>query len=317
MQKVVQHIKQVAYSPLTILVEGETGTGKELVARAIHDLSARHRKPFVAVDCGAIPDTLIESEIIGDANGAFTWAHERKEGWFQLAEGGSLFLDEVCNLPVPTQAKLLRALQAREVQWLGSPQSVRVNARIIAASTVPLEREVHEGRFRKDLYYRLNEFVINLPPLRERDDILQLANEFVEEASSELGSPCRPISEAAAQVLLHHPWPGNVRQLRNVIRRASLLASDRIDPEHLSFFTVDAYSLTGHSAQPSPEGSSLQEIGEAAAADAERRAIHRVLRFTRGNKSEAARYLKTDYRTLYLKMKQYDILSAHFRVSDA
>src|SRR5437763_5701193 len=239
MEKIVQQIKQVADSPLTVLVEGETGTGKELVARAIHQLSARREKPFVAVDCGAIPDTLIESELFGYEKGAFTGAHQRKEGQFQRAEAGSLFLDEIANLPLPTQAKLLRALQERQVQPLGSKQLVHVSARIIAASNVPLEREVRAGRFRQDVYYRLNEFRITLPPLRQRDDILYLANEFLPEAGLELGRSCRKISEAAAQVLLRYHWPGNVRELRNVIRRAMLLASDVIDPEHLSVLPVE------------------------------------------------------------------------------
>src|SRR5881296_1233151 len=321
MGKIVQQIKQVADSPLTVLVEGETGTGKELVARAIHQLSARRERPFVAVDCGAIPDTLIESELFGYEKGAFTGAHARKEGQFQLAAGGSLFLDEIVNLPLPTQTKLLRALQERQVQPLGSKHPVPVNARIIAASNVPLEREVRAGRFRQDVYYRLNEFAITLPPLRERDNILHLANEFLPEAGMELGRPCRKISEAAAQVLLRYPWPGNVRELRNVIRRAILLASDVIEPEHLSVLPVDPSPETAAAAlreEPPPVGSSLgdfslKEIAEAAASDAERRAIHRVLQATRGNKSEAARLLRTDYKTLYRKMKQYGIDAGPFR----
>ena len=188
MEQIFQQIKRVADSPLTVLVQGETGTGKELVARAIHQLSARREKPFVAVDCGAIPDTLIESELFGYEKGAFTGAHERKEGQFQLAGGGTLFLDEIVNLPLPTQSKLLRALQQRQVQPLGSKRAVPVAVRITAASNVPLEQEVRLGRFRADVYYRLNEFVITLPPLRERDNILQLANGFLAEASTELGS---------------------------------------------------------------------------------------------------------------------------------
>src|SRR5882672_7518243 len=322
MEKIVEQIKQVADSPLTVLVEGETGTGKELVARAIHQLSARREKPFVAVDCGAIPDSLIESELFGYEKGAFTGAHQRKEGQFQLAGGGTLFLDEIVNLPLPTQAKLLRALQERQVQPLGSKRPVHVLARIIAASNVPLDREVRAGRFRQDVYYRLNEFGITLPPLRERDDILHLANEFLPEASMELGRPCRKISEAAAQVLLRYPWPGNVRELRNVIRRAILLASDVIEPEHLSVLPVDPSPATALRGEPLPVDSalgdsSLKEIAEAAMADAERRAIHRVLQATRGNKSEAARQLRTDYKTLHLKMKQYGIDSGQFRESSA
>jgi DNA-binding NtrC family response regulator len=315
MEKIVEQIKQVADSPLTVLVEGETGTGKELVARAIHQLSARREKPFVAVDCGAIPDTLIESELFGYEKGAFTGAHQRKEGQFQLAGGGTLFLDEIVNLPLPTQAKLLRALQERQVQPLGSKRPVQVLARIIAASNVPLEREVRAGRFRQDVYYRLNEFAITLPPLRERDNILHLANEFLPEAGMELGRPCRKISEAAAQVLLRYRWPGNVRELRNVIRRAILLASDVIEPEHLSVIPVDSPATAALREAPAPGDCSLKEIADAAAAQAEQDAIRRVLQLTSGNKSEAARLLRTDYKTLYLKMKQYRIDAALFRES--
>src|SRR2546425_2023259 len=257
MQKVVQQIKQVADSPLTILVEGETGTGKEIVARAIHQLSARRKKPFVAVDCGAIPDTLIESELFGYEKGAFTGADQRREGRFRLAEGGSLFLDEIVNLPLPTQVKLLRVLQERQVQPLGSKQPLQVNVRIIAASNVPSEREVRTGRLRQDLYYRLNEFLITMPPLRERDDILDLANGFLAEASMEFGRPAREISKAAAAILLRYHWPGNVRELRNVIRLAVVLASDVIEEEHFSFLAADAPPVTALRREPAPLGPSL------------------------------------------------------------
>src|SRR5438552_2101366 len=279
-------------------------------------VSSRREKPFVAVDCGAIPDTLIESELFGYEKGAFTGAHQRKDGYFQRAHGGTLFLDEIANVPLPTQAKLLRALQDQQVQPLGSKEPIRVSARIIAASNVSLEREVRAGRFRQDVYYRLNEFRITLPPLRERDDILHLANVFLPEAGLELGRPCRKISEAAARVLLRYPWPGNVRELRNVIRRAILLASDVIEPEHLSVLPVDPSPETTATAlrgEPAPVDSSLREIAEAAAADAEQQAIRRVLQVTGGNRSEAARLLRPDYRPLYLKMKQYGIDAGRFR----
>jgi len=315
MEQIVQQIRQVADSPLTVLVQGETGTGKELVARAIHQLSARRDKPFVAVDCGAIPDTLIESELFGYEKGAFTGAHERKEGQFQLAGGGTLFLDEIVNLPLPTQAKLLRALQQRHVQPLGSKRAVPVAVRITAASNVPLEQEVRLGRFRADVYYRLNEFVITLPPLRERDNILQLANGFLAEAGVELDRPCCRISEAAAQVLLRYDWPGNVRELRNVIRRASLLASDVVEPEHLAVLPVDPPPATARPGEPAPAGSSLKQLAQAATVDAEARAIRTALQATRGNKSEAARLLRVDYKTLHLKMKQYGIGAGQFRRS--
>jgi DNA-binding NtrC family response regulator len=313
MKNVVQQIRQVASSPVAIIVEGETGTGKELAARAIHQLSARCKKPFVAVDCGAIPETLMESELFGYEKGAFTGAYQRKEGRFQLAEGGSLFLDEVVNIPLPTQAKLLRVLQERAVQPLGRKQPVRLDVRIIAASNVPLAQEVRAGRFRQDLYYRLNEFVITLPPLREREDILDLANDFLAEASMEFGRPCREISQRAAEVLVRYPWPGNVRELRNVIRRAMLLASDVIEPDDLAFLSVGASRAVAPQGEPAPGHSSLKEVAEAAAAGAEQQAIRRALEITMGNKSEAARLLRTDYKTLYLKMKLYGVDARLFK----
>ena len=324
MARVAQLIKQVAPSPLTVLIEGETGTGKELAARAIHQLSGRSEQPFIAVDCGAIPETLIESELFGYEKGAFTGAHQRKEGQFQLARGGTLFLDEIVNIPLATQVKLLRALQQRRVQPLGGKEAIPVSVRIIAASNVPLSEEVRAGRFRADVYYRLNEFVIDLPPLRERDNILPLAHALLMEAAQELDRPCRRISEAAGDVLLRHNWPGNVRELRNVIRRACLLATDTIEPEHLSVSCAEPYpaaacrvGLPASSAGTARPGSSLKELAGLAALDAEGQAIRLALQATGGNKSEAARLLKVDYKTLHLKMKRYHIDAAQFREPSA
>jgi DNA-binding NtrC family response regulator len=316
MEKVVRQIRQVADSPFTVLILGETGTGKELVARAIHQLSGRCREPFVAVDCGAIPETLIESELFGYERGAFTGAHQRKAGQFQLAEGGTLFLDEIVNLPLALQAKLLRALQERRVQPLGGTQPVGVDVRIVAAANVSLEQEVRMGRFRPDVYYRLNEFSITLPPLRERDNILQLADRFVAEASAELGRPCRMISEEAGQALRRYHWPGNVRELRNVIRRACLLASDVIGLEHLTILPPVIPPVTGaREVEPTLKGLSLKALAEAASADAEAQAIRLALQATAGNKSKAARLLQVDYKTLHIKMKLYGLGAATFRPS--
>ncbi len=313
-QKVIQQIQQVAGSTFTVLIQGETGTGKELVARALHQQSGRREKPFIALDCGAIPDTLIESELFGYEKGAFTGADRRKEGHFQLAEGGSLFLDEIANLPVTTQAKLLRVLQERQVQPLGGTRAVPVDVRIIAASNIPLEPEMRGGRFRQDLYYRLTEFTISLPPLRERrEDIMYLAKRFVEEASMELRRPVRGISEEAVQRLTQHVWAGNARELRNVMRQAVLLSPDLIRPEHLTALAAeDPGAPAAGEPGPSVAGFSLREVGKKAAAEAERQAIRQVLQATRGNKSEAARLLRTDYKTLYLKMKHYGIRSREF-----
>jgi len=315
MQKVFQEITLVANSPLTILIEGESGTGKELVARAIHQLSSRCKKPFVDVDCGAIPDTLIESELFGYEKGAFTGADQRKEGRFQLADGGSLFLDEIANLSLSTQVKFLRVLQERHAHPLGGKQPFQVNARIIAASNVLLQQEVQKGHFRLDLLHRLNEFSIALPALRERDDILDLANYFLAEASLEFGCPARELSEAAAEVLLRYSWPGNVRELRNTIRRAAVCACDVIEPGHLSHLTTHVSPTTVHDSQSFLVDRPLKEIAETAAADAERQAIRQALLAAEGNRSKAARCLRTDYKTLYLKMKQYGIPLEEFKKS--
>jgi len=314
-QQVIQQIRQVANSNFTILIQGETGTGKELVARSIHQLSARRDKPFVPLDCGAIPETLIESELFGYEKGAFTGADRRKEGHFQLAEGGTLFLDEIVNLPFSTQAKLLRTLEERQVQVLGAKRSLPVDVRIIAAANVPLDREIRAGRFRQDLYYRLNEFVILVPPLRERiEDIIYLAERFLAEASMELRRPIRGISKEAVEVLLRYHWPGNVRELRNAIRRAVLLSSDLIEPVYLLPLPPSS-SVEAPPADVStfsPAQLSLKEMAGRAAAEAERWAIRQALRAAGGNKSEAARTLRTDYKTLHLKMRRHGIRSRDF-----
>lgn len=315
--QVIEQVRQVADTTLTILIQGETGTGKELVARSVHRLSSRRDQPFIALDCGAIPETLIESELFGYERGAFTGAGRRKEGHFQLAEGGTLFLDEIANLPVATQSKLLRTLQEREVRLLGSTRAVPVDARIIAASNLPLDGEVRAGRFRQDLYYRLNEFIVTVPPLRERpDDIVYLVELFLAEACMELRRPVRGIADEALQLLVRYPWPGNVRELRNVIRRAVLVSPGRIRPEHLRL----APEMTGatpsaREAAPPPGEPSLRETAVTAAAEAERHAIARALRATGGNKTEAARMLRTDFKTLHLKMKRYGIHAREFRAS--
>jgi two-component system nitrogen regulation response regulator GlnG len=313
-RNIIEQVRQVADSNFTILIQGETGTGKELVARAIHEVSSRRHKPFVALDCGAIPETLMESELFGYERGAFTGADRRKEGYFHAAQGGTLFFDEIVNLPLTTQGKLLRVLQERRLQPLGGRRATTVDVRILAAYNVPLPGEIRAGRFRADLYYRLNEFVIVLPPLRERqDDIPFLAKRFLTEASMELRRPVRGISDAAMEVLLRHPWPGNVRELRNVIRRAVLVCADLIRPGHL--IGLSAGESAAAAVEPElalPVGLSLKEVTDTAVADAEKRAIRQVLRATRGNKTEASRVLRIDYKTLHLKMKRHRIQARDF-----
>ena len=311
--QVIQQVSQVAESNFTVLVQGETGTGKELVARAIHHQSPRRQGPFVAVDCGAIPETLVESELFGHERGAFTGAQAKREGHFQLAKGGTLFLDEIGNVPLATQAKLLRALEQREIHPLGSARAVAVDARIIAATNTELEEGVKTGRFRADLYYRLSEFTITLPPLRSRrEDITHLAQRFLDEVSMELRRPVRRVSDEAMQALLRHDWPGNVRELKNVIRKAALLATDVVTPEHIPALNASAPIPSRAAAEPSGEELSLREVAELAAVRAEREVIRHALGATKGNKSQAARLLRTDYTTLHAKMKRYGISARDF-----
>jgi DNA-binding NtrC family response regulator len=311
--QVIRQVGQVAESSFTVLVQGETGTGKELVARAIHQQSPRRQAPFVAVDCGAIPETLVESELFGHERGAFTGAQTKREGHFQLAKGGTLFLDEIGNIPVATQAKLLRALEQREVQPLGSTRPVAVDVRIIAATNAELEEGVKSGRFRADLFYRLGEFTMTLPPLRtRREDIDHLAQRFLDEVSMELRRPVRRIAEEAMQALLRHDWPGNVRELKNVIRKAALVATDEVTVEHLPTLTAGAPAAAGAAPQHAGDDLSLREVAELAAVQAERELIRHALQATKGNKSQAARLLRTDYTTLHAKMKRYSISARDF-----
>ena len=310
---VIEQAQQAARANVTVLLTGETGTGKELLARAIHQASARASHPLIAVDCGAIPDTLIESELFGYEKGAFTGADRRKEGYFAQADGGTLFLDEIANLPLTTQAKLLRALQERAVQPLGATRPQPVDVRVLAATNAPLEREVQAGRFRQDLYYRLNEFPIVVPAIRERrEDIEDLARRFLNEATMEFGTaPCAFAADALS-AMLGCDWPGNVRQLRNVVRRAALIAPGLIAPEHLSLGDGDdPVNGTPPSVTPGEE-LSLRGVVERAIVAAERQALTQALTAARGNQAIAARALRIDYKTLYRKMKQYRMSGRDF-----
>jgi len=307
-QGVIRRIRQVAPSSFTVLIQGETGTGKELVARAIHHESARGDRPFIAIDCGAIPETLIESELFGYEKGAFTGADRRKEGYFNLADGGTLFLDEVTNLPAATQAKLLRVIQERMVWRVGARTPTRIDVRIVAACNVAIEAAAKSGAFREDLYYRLNEFPIVVPPLRaRRDDIQGLAAHFLQEAGLELQRPARGFADDASRALLAHGWPGNVRELRNVVRRAVLVSDGVVTEADLALPEAEPSGDAGAGAAATPEFASLKEARGHGAAEAERRVIHAALLAAHGNKSEAARLLKTDFKTLHVKMRQLGI----------
>ncbi len=306
MQRVVSQIRSVARSPLTVLLQGETGTGKEVVSRALHQESERRGRAFVAVDCGAIPEPLLESELFGHVRGAFSGATQAKRGLLQLADGGTLFLDEVANFNLGTQAKLLRVIQERQLLPVGATSPIPIDVRIVAATNQKLEDAVRQGSFRQDLYFRLAEFVITLPPLRERtEDIAVLALRFLEEANLELRSSATSLSPEAIGSLQSYSWPGNVRELRNLIRQVSL------STESFVIRARDLAPLLGEDAAPAAEvgpgtfAGTLRDIARAAAQAAEKQAIGEALRMARGNKAEAARMLKTDYKTLYLKLKRY------------
>jgi two-component system, NtrC family, response regulator HydG len=311
-QEIVGHVATVAASTFTVLILGETGTGKELVAQAIHAVSDRRGRPLVALDCGAIPDQLLESELFGHEKGAFTGAERRKEGRFRLAEEGTCFLDEVGNLPMPLQAKLLRALESKQIQPIGAERPTPMDVRFIAATNVDLRERVNQGLFRADLYFRLAQYTIPVPALRDRvEDIPYLTERFVREASVELRRPVQAIVPDALEALRHHTWPGNVRELRNVVRQAVLQTNDlviRADVIRALIAQVESVASSHHASG----GRSLREVAADAAAAAERHAICDALRLAAGNKSQAARALRTDFKTLHLKMKQLGIRANDF-----
>ncbi len=308
-QELIGQIQKVADSQLTVLIQGETGTGKELAARALHEESGRRENPFVAIDCGAIAENLLESELFGHEKGAFSGADRKKEGQLVLAHGGTLFLDEVGNLPLGLQSKLLRVLQERQVRPVGASHSQAIDVRFVAATNAPLEEEAKAGKFRQDLYYRLAEFTIQLPALKVRPgDVLILAKRFREEACVELKRTVSSISHEAADLLLAHNWPGNIRELRNVIRQAVLLTPDfEIHEEQIKHLLKTSQAGPSLMEMTIPDGWSLKEIGVNAVEEAEKQAISHVLRTTQGNKSQAAKLLKTDYKTLHVKIKKYGL----------
>jgi len=303
-KKIFERVNKVAGTQFTVLIEGESGTGKEIVANAIHRTSLRGDGPFVAVDCGAIPDTLIESELFGYERGAFTGADREKKGQFEFANQGTVFLDEIGNLPYLIQNKLLRMIQERKIQKLGGKQAIPVDVRIIVATNIPLLKLVEERKFRSDLYYRLNEFKIELPPLAKRkEDIPFLAKQFIEEGNSELKKNVRGLQKDSLTMLLSYHWPGNVRELKNVIKRAVLLAEDVIEPSHLIFDNGVPAPLPVSLEEGITEDMSLKEVAKMA----EKRAIERAIVKSTGNKSKASKILHVDYKTLLSKIKEYHI----------
>ncbi|ABM03529.1 two component, sigma54 specific, transcriptional regulator, Fis family protein [Psychromonas ingrahamii 37] len=304
-------VKLVAQSNFNVIIQGATGVGKEVVAQAIHAQSPYASGPFVPVDCGAIPEMLLESELFGHEKGAFTGAYRAKQGKFEAARGGTLFLDEIANMPLTSQAKILRVMQEKIIFPVGSNQPIKIDVRLIVASHENLEAKVADGTFREDLYYRFNEFTIKVPLLSERkEDQIYLAKRFMNETNRELGKNVT-LSIGAINKMQTYEWRGNVRELRAVIRRAVLLAQTEIREEHLAIINksskrnesgqLNGINFTTASSPP------LKEIVRDCSERVEKKTLTQVLSQTNGNKAEAARILKIDYKTLLNKVKYYEL----------
>ena len=305
LKRAVGETQRVAQTEATVLLLGESGTGKELFARAVHHLSSRRDKPFVAINCAAIPETLIENELFGHERGAFTGASDRRQGKFELASGGTVFLDEIGELPLAVQGKLLRAIEEKVVDRIGGRAPVAVDVRIVAATNKDLKSAVDNGEFRGDLFFRLAVFPIEIPPLRDRgDDIVLLARHFAAEIGKDLRGREAEISPEGVNALRTHRWPGNVRELENAIERACILSDTLIlEPRDLGF---------GGTENNEPEGlqeldlsGTLSDVGHRALRLVERRKIADVLEANLGNKSKTAEDLGVSYKTLLNKMKEY------------
>ena len=298
MLKVCRTVEKVAPSDITALLLGASGTGKELIARAIHDLSPRSKERMVALNCAAIPDSLLESELFGHEKGAFTGAVKQTPGKIECADGGTLFLDEIGDLPLELQAKLLRFLQERVVERLGGRTEIPVDVRIICATHQNLEQQIAEGRFREDLYYRISDMVINLPPLKDREgDALLLAKVFLNKFSSDLGRSIKGFDQEAMEAIEHSEWPGNVRQLESLIKRAVVMCDG-------SQITLEDLGLEPRGQEPMPFN--LKEVRE----EAESKAIKRALAVSDGNISAAAKLLGVTRPTLYSLLEKLDLQPA-------
>jgi Nif-specific regulatory protein len=305
MKEVFTLINQVAGTEATALVTGESGTGKELVARAIHECGARADGPFVAVNCSALPESLIESELFGHEKGAFTGAIAARQGRFEAAKNGTLFLDEIGDLSPAVQVKLLRILQERSFERVGGNKPIRTNARIIVATHRDLQKEVEEGRFREDLFFRLNVFPIHLPPLRERGaDILLLADYFVDKFSASSGKNIKRISSPALDLLMIYHWPGNVRELENCISRAGIVSADGV---------IHAYNLPPSLQSATSTGTEPTSTFDGAIARLEKEMLVEALKIERGNSAQAARRLGITERRFRFALQHYKLDYHSFR----
>ena len=311
LKQVIQQLHRAAGTDATVLLEGESGTGKELFARSLHAFSPRAEGPFVAINCAAIPDTLLETELFGHEKGAFTGAAARKPGRFELAHRGTLFLDEIGDLPLGLQAKILRALEERRFERVGGTQSLHVDVRVVAATNRHLKQAVAARVFREDLYFRLSVFPIMIPPLRERaDDIPILATHFVEKFSRDMNKKPLAISLAALDELKAYLWPGNVRELQNCIERAVILCdTEAIQPRHLnlSFRTVQAAAPVASPWDQIDLSGTMTEALRRVTTEVEKRKIEQAIRDSGNNKQRAADILQVSYKTLLQKLKDYGI----------
>lgn len=314
-QRVIKQVELISPTDMSVIIQGKSGTGKEVIANLIHYKSKRKDKPFRAVDCGAIPDTLVESELFGYEKGAFTGADSLKKGEFELANGGTIFLDEITNLPHAAQAKLLRVLQERKIRRIGDSKTINIDVRIIAATNMKITESVRDGIFRDDLYHRINEFKIALPTLQERtEDIPILAMDLLKDANAELDKKIIGFTPDALKKMVAYNWPGNVRELRHVVKRSVLFAEgDHISADLLEFESVSSptdirkQSINEYLEKILKEGSTLAEITSRISNETERELIQKILVETKYNKSKAARILGIDRNTLYAKMKNLGI----------
>jgi DNA-binding NtrC family response regulator len=304
LRQVMSAIDRAAATDTTVLLEGESGTGKELCARALHNASPRAHGPFVAINCAAIPENLLEAELFGYERGAFTGAAQRKIGKFEMAQRGTIFLDEIGEMPMALQAKMLRAIETKKIERLGGNASITVDIRIVAATNRLLRQAVASRQFREDLYFRLSVFPVTIPPLRERkEDIPKLAHHFVERVARDVGKKVTLSGEALA-MLVEHPWPGNVRELQNAIERAVILADgERLMPRHLSLTTqvgatADPWDMLDWSG-------TLADVSARFAAEAEKRKIAYALKQANGDKGRASDLLQINFKTLAAKLRQY------------
>jgi DNA-binding NtrC family response regulator len=305
---VAQIAQKVAPTRTTVLLLGESGTGKELFARAVHNLSDRKSYPFVPINCAAIPRDLLESELFGHEKGSFTGAEARKLGKFELAHKGTIFLDEIGDMDLSLQSKLLRAIEEGEIERVGAINAIKVDVRIVAASNKDLEKAVEEKKFREDLFYRLNVFPIRIPPLRERkEDVPLLVEYFINKYCREMKTPVKSISGDALDMLTHYHWKGNVRELENAIERAVILCDGEvITPEH---FVLSKRGAAETAETTSTAEGSLEAVAKEALRIAETKRITGALKETKGNKSRAAELLRVSYKTLLTKIKEYGIES--------